>query len=84
MLSDGDKLRVLKERVSNEDIKAVLEAMVDVHGARLVAENLVEVYHDKAEYITTNWQDGPLAKVWRRVALRMGKLVHWQNMEWPS
>lgn len=83
-LSDGDKLRTLTTRVSNDDIQAVLEALVDTHGARLVAENLVEVFHDKAEHLTTLWQDDRSAKLWRGVAMKLGNAVHFQNLEWPT
>lgn len=79
-----DRMVALTGRCPNEDIKLVLERLVDVHGARLVAENLVEVYYDKAEHINGVWHDQKRASVWRKVATRLGKAIHWTNLEWPS
>lgn len=68
----------------NDELKLAIETLVDKHGLRMVAENLVEVCHDKAEHLRSNWQDKASAKIWSRVATKLGNTVHWVNLAWPS
>lgn len=48
-----------------------LETLVDSIGLRATLELLASICHDKASHIACNWQDEPLAKVWRKQALRI-------------
>lgn len=43
-----------------------LEAMVDHYGLRSVLSILMNICFDKAEHVSTNWQDNPLAQAWTR------------------
>ncbi len=55
-----------------------LEAIVDKHGIGVVLRELGTVAADRAEHITTNWQDDALAKVWLDTGmslLRLGLLA---------
>jgi hypothetical protein len=61
-----------------------LEALIDKHGLRLVAESVVEVCWAKAEHLAVNWQDTASAKIWQRIAMKIGNRVHNANLEWPS
>jgi hypothetical protein len=51
----------------NPDIQT-LETMIDRHGLPVVLIWLAEICNDKAEHITTNWQDTTTAKTWERNA----------------
>jgi hypothetical protein len=67
-----------------DECQKELEALIDKHGLRLVAECIVEVCWHKAEHLAVNWQDTVSAKAWQRIAMKLGKGVHNMSMEWPT
>lgn len=78
----ADMLAVLAGRDS-DGIKAVLATLVDEHGARLVAESLVEVFHDMSgDSAKAARTDEQLR--WQRIAIKLGATVHWSKLNWPS
>ena len=74
-LTNGAKILELSD-------KATLEALVDAVGlARLTAE-LVEICHDKADHLRSNWNDRPAAARWVRNAAKLAKASNQLEMEW--
>lgn len=70
------------------DLIAGLEELVNIHGIRRVAEELVEICYAKDTELrkNDNWQDNPSATRWKKVGTRLGHAVHWlvKDGEWPS
>lgn len=82
-LTLGDMRRGFAPQASNDEIKVVLAALVDLHGARMVAENLVEVFHDKSGDSAKGARDNEQLR-WQRIAIHLGATVHWSKLNWPS
>lgn len=70
--------------MSRQDLRNVIDALVAKHGARAVAEELVELFHDKAEELRGPHKDEPASKLWRRLGIAIGNVVHFTHLEWPS
>lgn len=68
----------LRARAMNDQLKAAITKLIEEHGLRMVAENVVEVCHDKAEGLK-----GQGGVEWRTVACKLGNVVHWRDMAWP-
>jgi hypothetical protein len=59
----------------NQQEKALLEALIDGCGLSSVLVALSEICGEKAEHISTNWQDKTLAKDWATAGGRIGVIV---------
>lgn len=70
-----------EEQAMNDELKQTLAALVEQHGIRRVLEEVTEVCWDMA---TAERRVETLAAPWRKIAARLGNLVHWQNLEYPS
>ena len=44
-----------------------LEALVDAHGMKTVLLQLEDICALKAEYVSANWQDEKLARIWDKI-----------------
>lgn len=67
-------------------LKHMLRAHIADFGARAVAEELVEAFHDLSGDSATLPVGGRTNEKlrWLRLATKLGNAIHWQNMEWPS
>jgi hypothetical protein len=66
-LTRCEKREGLKMQVSKADIE-MLEAFVDKYGIADVLSALSYICGEKAEHVSTNWQDAPLGKRWLKLA----------------
>ena len=55
----------MEHKLSDDDLY-VLEEIIDSSSLRQLVSALVQLAHEKAEHIRTNWQDRPLANDWNR------------------
>jgi hypothetical protein len=59
--------------------KTDLESMIDGASLYRVIEALVEICHEKAEHMSSNWQDKALAKDWtdcgKRLDVTCGRIL---------
>jgi hypothetical protein len=53
--------------MTREELTA-LEAMIDKHGLRNVAQALSDIAAAKAEHLRYNWQDSRLAREWDKAS----------------
>jgi hypothetical protein len=56
-------------------MKDALEQLIDVNGPAHVLDLFIEVCHEKAEHLRTNWQDDDMARQWERIAKRLDKVT---------
>lgn len=54
--------------MKGEELKRALEDLIDKTRLGLVLDALAAVCRDKAEHLSTNWQDDTAAKEWNRAA----------------
>lgn len=48
-------------------VNDTLEAYIDRFGMSALVAAIVTVCDDKAAHVESNWQDGAMAKAWRRI-----------------
>lgn len=64
-------------------LKEQIASLVAQHGARRVAEELVEVFHDNAGYSAKGARTN-VQLSWLRLAIALGHVVHHRLTNWPS
>lgn len=47
-----------------DNLKDVLESLVDKHGVSYLVSTLAQVCYAKSDHLSSNWQDGEGAKSW--------------------
>lgn len=52
-----------------------LEGLIDRNGLAWVIDRLAEIAGEKADHVSTNWQDLELAKEWNKAASQLYKLA---------
>jgi hypothetical protein len=57
---------------TNEELAETLEQVVDRYTMRATLEALETVCHAKADHLESNWQDEGGARVWKRLAGKIG------------
>lgn len=57
---------------TNEELAETLEQIVDRHSMHAVLEALETVCHAKADHLVSNWNDEGAARVWKRLAGKIG------------
>lgn len=60
---------------SPSDVKNTLEGLIDKHSLGFVLEMCADLCAEKADHVSTNWQDGSLCKEWMRCFTRIQSLV---------
>ena len=61
--------------LSPEDMQDNLETLIDKTSANFVLNCIVQIAHDKADHLRTNWQDENSAKQWEKLASKLETLA---------
>ena len=68
--------------MTHKEIEEMVETAIDSQGIVAVLTALVNICHEKAAHIESNWQDRNLAREWTTSAKRIDKAMH--TGDWPS
>ena len=61
--------------MTKQETQDALEGFVDANGLDQVIDMLADVCGEKADHISTNWQDEGLAKDWRKASYRVNSIL---------
>jgi len=61
--------------MDTKEMLETLEDMVDSGSIGDVLETLIELCHEKAEHLRSNWGDDAEAKAWERDGRKIGRLI---------
>ena len=66
--------------MTKQETQDVLEGMVDANGLDEVIDMLSDVCGEKADHISTNWQEEGLAKDWRKASYYINAVLQYRTI----
>ncbi len=54
-----------------DDLKVTLETLIDNHGLSYVLSTMAQICYEKADHVSSNWQDKELGKEWDKAGNRI-------------
>lgn len=66
-------------KLTVQQMKGMLESLIDTHNLTSVVQALAYVCSDKADHLRENWQDATAARHWEKASVELDTLARKQE-----